>query len=535
MKKILIFIPVIILFFAFAGTENKAKADGMVPCKTPGCLPPKPTPKPMPKPKPTKKPVPTQNPGSGGNKSTESSSGNVRANFYYVPYRDEYRVDYEKPPNVKSYVLNFVASDGRHYTATYTQPPTGIHYLNCNGTYSLAFYDVNGRLVGQTGAMKTSQMQNPKCKSYADGVSGQNDMNVKRNPDGSLEWTKQPGTDTHEVWKDGRKVGETKDNTYPDPGPGGVSIVGKDKDGNTTGESDINLPGEEENGDKPPQTCGNVCKKLEDLMSCPGWGDFMGQWGDAVKNAQPPPPDWDKVTDQFRDKVVPAMGEEMVKRAPDIAKSIADEFQSREKPVEQPGKLPNFNPDVPKVQDMPGKYEENLRDGVPNFQPDYSGDSGTFSFPDPGEIKFEEGDKGYEYGNPDLSSPDFKNEEPPVPGKKYDVHEAGNEPKYDLPDPGPPPTYDIRDPGNAPNYDLRDPGPAPNYEGKDPGTHTPDYSVRDPGGSAPKYNVKDSGGKAPDYNTSPGGTRDYNVFDPGKMPNYHLGKDSGGIPEYGGR
>lgn len=53
--------------------------------------------------------------------------------------------------------------------------------------------------------------------------------------------------------------------------------------------------GEEEGGCDP-------CK----IFSCPGWDEHLGKLDD-IKKAIPPPPDWPKVADTFRDSIVPKL------------------------------------------------------------------------------------------------------------------------------------------------------------------------------------------------------------------------------------
>lgn len=45
-------------------------------------------------------------------------------------------------------------------------------------------------------------------------------------------------------------------------------------------------------------TC-DVCSQITAALECPGWGDMMDDVTGAIKNAMPPPPDWDMVADKI--------------------------------------------------------------------------------------------------------------------------------------------------------------------------------------------------------------------------------------------
>ncbi|MFD0717685.1 hypothetical protein [Paenibacillus sp. GCM10027626] len=93
----------------------------------------------------------------------------VDANHYYVPDKDEYRVDYEKLSGVTHYELHYLDSSGRTlYKRDYNQPPTGIHWLTCNGIYELRYFDSNGTMIGKTKKMPTSEIKQPKCASNSE-------------------------------------------------------------------------------------------------------------------------------------------------------------------------------------------------------------------------------------------------------------------------------------------------------------------------------------------------------------------------------
>lgn len=159
-------------------------------------------------------------------------------------------------------------------------------------------------------------------------------------------------------------------------------------------------------GTGDPGECSAACQSLIDQLECPEWDEYMGAWADMIRGTYPPPPNWYNVAEIMRDTIVPSMGQEMVNRSPEIARIIADEFQSREKAVSPPPTIADFKPNVPRISDTP-KVSGNLNDNVPNFQPDYSEDKG-FVIPDPASIQFNDNsDKGYEYQPIDSATPTF--------------------------------------------------------------------------------------------------------------------------------
>ncbi|MEK4493989.1 hypothetical protein NYE44_30520 [Paenibacillus sp. FSL L8-0493] len=159
-------------------------------------------------------------------------------------------------------------------------------------------------------------------------------------------------------------------------------------------------------GTGDPEECTAACQAMIDQLKCPQWDEYMSAWADMIRGTYPPPPNWYNVAEIMRDTIVPSMGQEMVNRSPEIAKIIADEFQSREKAVSPPPTISDFKPTVPRISDTP-KVSGNLNDNVPNFQPDYSEDKG-FVIPDPASIQFNDNsDKGYEYQPIDSATPTF--------------------------------------------------------------------------------------------------------------------------------
>lgn len=230
-------------------------------------------------------------------------------NMYYVSFLDQYRVDYSYNTADVRYDLVFNATDGKIYTADYNFPPTGIHYLTCNGTYNMNFYNSSGSVVHTLGPMVTTAIVNPTCNSYADGVSGKNDLNAKQNGN-LINWNSLPNADKYEVWKDGSKLGQTTGTSYSPTSDGGYSIVARDSKGNVVGQSDLTYkattsggdggttnPSDPNYGDFDPNCA--TCKQLWELLQCPDWYKYMGQLTQAIKNALPTLPEWRGIADQF--------------------------------------------------------------------------------------------------------------------------------------------------------------------------------------------------------------------------------------------
>lgn len=251
--------------------------------------------------------------------------------MYYVPYLDQYRLDYAYNSADVRYELVFTGDGGQVFTGVYNFPPTGIHYLTCNGDYRMNFYNSAGQIVHTLGPITTSMIRNPTCSSYADGVSGKNDLNAKATQVGDndykMDWGSAPGAVNYQIWKDGQLVGSTPGNTY-ETGKGSISIVALDENGNVVGQSDLILP-------KANSEC---CQFLSDLLSCPDWDKYMGELSKAVHNGLPTLPEWRTIADQFVDAFDKYLGP--VPDPPtvdDISKKIT------------PG-LPKLDTDVPKIE-----------------------------------------------------------------------------------------------------------------------------------------------------------------------------------------
>lgn len=90
----------------------------------------------------------------------------------FISAKDVYRITYSGwPVGTASYQLHFVSPGGKPFTGDrHTFKPTGIHYLTCNGTYWLRFYDAAGNEIASTCPIQTSEIKNPACSSYPDAA-----------------------------------------------------------------------------------------------------------------------------------------------------------------------------------------------------------------------------------------------------------------------------------------------------------------------------------------------------------------------------
>lgn len=429
-------------------------------------------------------------PGGGGETGGDGGNGgkpDVMKNeyhAYYVPHRDEYRMDYDYPMRATSYKLFFTSSAGKKYQREYSGQPTGIHYLTCNnGTYYIEFYDSMGNVVGRTDPpFRTSQIKNGTCSSYGE-QTGVNDLNARH--DGSAIIWDDNGAEHYEVWKDGVKMDVVYEARYETTDPGSYMILAV-SEGRYTGQSDLVLNRDEPNNPDPPGpggggTCGTLCDQMLELLMCPFFEDYMGEWENMLNRVIPPPPNWDYVAGVMRDTIVPAMGDEIVRRTPEMARIIADEFQRREKPVAPPPPTPApFKPSVPRPMDSTGNMSFDLNDNVPSFEPDYSGSQG-FTIPDPMDIEYDNTDRGYDHQKPESDAPAYqmqdtelekdigyevktdvtttpeyqqKNDDANTPDKEYQYPESKPDPGYQTGD-NEMPHQDYEHPPDAPVPEYR--------------------------------------------------------------------------------
>lgn len=403
----------------------------------------------------------------------ETTSG-MQQRFFYESYRDEYRLDYwSYPSSVSSVYIHFTSPDGSTYDSNYDSSAlTGIFYFTCTGTYDFYLKDANGINQSSIIGLSTSSIVNGSCTSHAAGTI-RNDLGVKATETGggnyTLEWTPN-GSSNYEIYKNGNMIGTTSSATATVSGSGSYTV--KASDG---AESDINLNG----------GC-NGCTLITEMLSCPSWQQYMGEWGKTIRDNVPPAPDWDMVAQKMKDAIVPAMGQELVDRMPELSTILADELQSREKAVTAPGPLPTFSPSVPTMTDLSSPVTTDLESNVPDFTPDYSGDS-KVTIPDPQAWQPDNTDKGYVKGTQDLSSPSYSKAEPTTQDKGYTAA----------------PTTTV----TSPSYSVtnqQSTAPAPAYQ--PPAAPAPDRTSEytfPPIQSAPSYTTTGTAGtgSAPEYTT----------------------------------
>lgn len=229
----------------------------------------------------------------------------IPSRYYYAPWRNEYRVDHGGMAAHTFYAfrVRFTGNDSTVYEKDFSSY-TGIFYLTCNGVYQLQWIDENENVLAETSSITTTQIINPPCDSYPE-QQGVNDLNADYTDLGGgnygLHWDDLPGATSYEIWKDGELVGTTTDPNYQIDSPGSVTIVAKDENGNPIGSSDLQVPTYDGDswGENPPGNGCSTCDKLKDLLSCPGWSDYMGEWEDMLSRVIPPPPDWEHVANIF--------------------------------------------------------------------------------------------------------------------------------------------------------------------------------------------------------------------------------------------
>lgn len=208
-----------------------------------------------------------------GNPGTGSGTPFGTNKFYYVDYKDQYRLDYWSAPSSAAKVkLVFTAASGAVYDREWPIDQVGgTLYLTCKGTYELQFIDSSGSVVSSAAGLQTTQIQRNVCESFPEPVP-KDDLNAKvtmpactdQGSDGlpKVSWDAAPSASSYDIYKDGQKIGSTTDTKYDLPGDGSYSVVGKDSNGNVVGESDVNTPyiGASNNSDADA-----ICQCIKDL------------------------------------------------------------------------------------------------------------------------------------------------------------------------------------------------------------------------------------------------------------------------------
>lgn len=310
---------------------------------------------------------------------------------------------------------------------------------------------------------------------------------VTVNSSGNLDiaWGAVADAASYNVYIDGQKVNSSPisgtsllDQTVPTAGMHQVQVSAVDDAGN---ESFLSQPyyvsTDGTGGDTGGGTTCDGCTAIQQMLECPEWDQYMGEWGNVIRNNVPPAPDWQQVANTFRDTVVPAMGQafgdQLVSKAPVIADAIGDDLESREKPVPTPGPLPSFAPSVPTLTDLPAKIEGSLTDNVPAFEPDYT-ESKPFTIPDPLNIDMNAEDKGYKAIPTPTPGPSYRANGFPnyQGGKEYQMTNTTSQ--------EPAPSYKTSPTASQapPDYKTPTTGPAPSYQPSSGSSTVPEYQVK---------------------------------------------------------
>ncbi|MEE6209013.1 lytic transglycosylase domain-containing protein [Salarchaeum sp. III] len=217
-----------------------------------------------------------------------------------------------------------------------------------------------------------------------------------------------------------------------------------DEEAVSCGSEPINSPIESGSG-----SC-DSCK----VFQCPGWDDYM-QKMDEIKEAIPPPPDWDKVSDQFANKIAPKVREEMENML----------GEAPEPPTTPPGG------DVEPLDDRGIEDKEPSMEEVPGLEDSgFSSDDVKNEAP---EIEFREDESGgFDIKNPVENLPDMPTN--PKPGMDSGDWGEGNIPEQSsLPQPTPSSdgTDQVEPPSPGDSSDSDDSTtspPSPDEEGEAP-------------------------------------------------------------------
>lgn len=393
--------------------------------------------------------------GPGGSIAT------VQGNYYYFPPRDAYKYDYTPPSGVTRYELHFVDSNGTPYMREYNQAPTGVHYLTCNGTYEMQFFN-SSQMVAKSPQMVTTAIQAPTCNSQPGTGTGYQDFTVTKtsNGDGSvtLSWSTVPGAMSYEVFKDGVGWGYQTDTSRQVVDDGSsYSVVAKDSSGNIIAQSDI-LPSSTPSPDPEPSNC-DGCQFLKDMLACPEWDTYMGNLTTAIHNALPPPPDWDMVADKIGNAVIGKLSNYLGPVPPAPAVSEIDS---------------NTHVELPTINNQPPEASM-----TPTVPADFNTPK-PFDLSDAPVIDTTDSSKPFIITDPMSNVPHDNPGVPVLPGDPRNNNGGINQPV--LPDTGGPAT-----PGPV----SGDPPPSPSGSPSDvPPTQMPRPS--DPGGQVPIPSVPDS-------------------------------------------
>lgn len=283
---------------------------------------------------------------------------------YYAPYDEVWTYTFPTFDNYDRAKAVFDSPSGAHYEKVFMREGEGwlnltTWYLRCRGTYVIEWYD-GETLVGRTGPIDTSEIVVGNCAS---GVQGglYDDLGLTWTYGGggySLGWNSYGGASYYEIWSGGTRLGTTTGTSYHVSGSGMTTVFAYDANGNVIGRSDAYLsedgsgnPG----GGNPGGGSGgcNACQKLSEMLACPEWDTYMGEFTDAVRNAF----EWPQIADTFRDSIVPA-----------IEQVFGDTTYSGNTGITEPS-LPTYQPKepLPQPSDIEEKIDFDFQSDAPVF------------------------------------------------------------------------------------------------------------------------------------------------------------------------
>lgn len=338
----------------------------------------------------------------GGDGKRTEIDGGIVIDFYYLSSRDDYTVKFI-PDNIARIYLAY------HYEGTYNIRNekdfiglnfSGDFYLNCNGRYLMEFYNSSNTLLHRE-YFETSQINEPLCDSSAN----------------ENEYIEDPTV------------------LNPPSGGGGGGGDGGNGGGGGNGED-------------------NPCCALFD---CPGWDEHMGMLR-QIRDAIPPPPNWQQVANTMRDTIVPRMIDDLgalLGNAPSPPAPPSDIDLTQPVRMGQPQDIPDYaerlNNQAPIMQDVPGLDDSGYSfDDIKNEAP---------------EIQFREDPTGgFNIGNPLEMLPSIPSE-PPIPGQgdAGEWHHEPQEPSLTTPVPEGGGEVDV----------IAPPMPGNNNDGRDPNENGP--------------------------------------------------------------
>ena len=381
------------------------------------------------------------------------TTGNIQ--YYDIQYsaaKDQYILNYYLTGTANNINIYFISGGGTPWTKTWG--PESINrtiFLNCNGEYDY-YFRIGTKTIGYIQNIETSSIMTPICSATTPGDSN-DDLNLKPTPinDGSgtatgdfrLNYTDIPGgsyyrldysTDGGATWTN--KGENNGSNGYFDVTKSGLYRLTAYNSGNNVISRDI-IGNDEFNLNK----C-DGCKTLIDMLNCPAWDDYMGEFGDMIAGAIPEPPSIEDGMDYLIDK-------------------LAEQTVEPEEPEAPEAFDPGYEEELP---DLPEVIETDVTPSPSDFTPETTGTgSGPVILTDPGAWVPDDTDAGYNPPDPaadtapDYEPPGGATETPPnytPPGTIADTP-----PNYTPPGtvPDTPPVYTIPGGGGGgtiPDYDY---------------------------------------------------------------------------------